>query len=267
VHKARMADRKKALDAKRDRSGRQRDGENETDSERRVRQRQEDATAVAAHAQQSATRRRNRRREQQELWVHCVALFDDLARCPEPRLHPLAYTAHLHPMEGSSWLQLRRINPFDNEYEQELTRWRNDLTPICALCDYICGDYETGSNPHPPTGEDAWEDDVDRVAARLFQPPASSRPHPEEWMRDPRLRMLMSLPYAPFPEDPTDLGQSENERRLEQGLPPVPGWEPMVEAGLMDKPAYFDVFDFELPAAQQAAYAAAIERWKERAAK
>ena len=41
----------------------------------------------------------------------------------------------------------------------------------------------------------------------------------------------------------------------------------MVEAGLMDKPAYFDVFDFELPAAQQAAYAAAIERWKERAAK
>ena len=38
----------------------------------------------------------------------------------------------------------------------------------------------------------------------------------------------------------------------------------------MDKPAYFDVFDSELPAAehsQQAAYAAAIERWKERAAK
>ena len=71
-------------------------------------------------------------------------------------------------MEGSSWLQLCRINPFDNEYEQELARWRNDLTPICALCDYICGDYETGSNAHPPTGEDAWEDDVDRVAARLF---------------------------------------------------------------------------------------------------
>ena len=58
VHKARMADRKKALDAKRDRSGRQRDGENETDSERRVRQRQEDATAVAAHAQHVCYRRR-----------------------------------------------------------------------------------------------------------------------------------------------------------------------------------------------------------------
>ena len=45
-HQARMAERRRALDQLRDRSGRQRDGEAETDSQRRVRERHEDEGGV-----------------------------------------------------------------------------------------------------------------------------------------------------------------------------------------------------------------------------
>lgn len=49
-HKVLMAERKKALDKIRDRSGRRRDGKDETDNERRVRQRAESSKQLASHA-------------------------------------------------------------------------------------------------------------------------------------------------------------------------------------------------------------------------
>ena len=78
VHKQRMAERKRARDLLRDRSGRQRDGETETDSERRVRQRQESPAAAVAHAQQQAAQRGSLRLHQmQQAWARDVGVFAD----------------------------------------------------------------------------------------------------------------------------------------------------------------------------------------------
>ena len=92
--KQRMAERKAALDRLRDRSGRQRDGEDETDCERRVRVRRESPAAAAQHAQQQAARRGTSRLEQQQAWVHDVGVFAAVFRSAEPRRHALAYSAH-----------------------------------------------------------------------------------------------------------------------------------------------------------------------------
>lgn len=60
-HKVLMAERKKARDKSRDRSGRQRDGEHETDSDRRVRQRAKSSEQLASHAERERQARRDQK--------------------------------------------------------------------------------------------------------------------------------------------------------------------------------------------------------------
>ena len=229
-----VKERERTLDQQRDRSNRNRDGEHETDSERRVRQRQESQPAMQAHAERQAAQRVSSRLEEQRTWAGHVQALAAIFDCAQPssfpstRTHPFAYTA---------------------DWDVGLGNWFRDGEQIHSLAAFI--------RSNPPTGEEAWELDVDDCAFDLWKPGQRGT------VRNGRLHMLgagyarlLCLPSVPpklaailKPHMDAYVAErqrdsriaSENDKLAKQGFPPVPGWEPMVEVGYMAKPIFYDL--------------------------
>ena len=152
-----MAERRRALDQLRDRSGRQRDGEAETDSQRRVRERHEDEGGVQQHADVEAARRQARRRKKQEAWVRDVGAFAAVFEGWAPR-----HWTHDTPMSitEAAAKGMRPRHPFAyNGFRQGF--WLRDGTQIVELHGFM--------QRQPPTGDEEWESDVDACARRLWR--------------------------------------------------------------------------------------------------
>ena len=247
-HKALMAERRRALDRMRDRSGRQRDGEAETDSQRRLRQRHVDEAGMQQHADAEAARRQARRRKKQEAWVRDVGAFAAVFDGWAPR-----HWDHDTPMSiaDAAAKGMRPQHPFAYNGFRE-GRWLLDGVQILELHSFM--------QLQPPTGEEGWEEDVDACARRLwrkqgFLPPGCSSEsewHPACHPGDGYC-MLLSLPSALLsmrsPEAVHALLQRQqrlispgvNDELARRGFEPLRGWEPLVEAGYMPRPAYFEL--------------------------
>lgn len=246
-----MAERRRALDRMRDRSGRQRDGEAETDSQRRVRQRHEDDGGVQ-HADVEAARRQARRRKKQEAWVREVGAFAAVFDGWAPR-----HWIHDTPMSiaDAAAKGMRPEHPFAyNGFRRGC--WLRDGAQILELHNFM--------EHQPPTGDEEWEKDVDACARRLWRkqgclPPGCSGEsdwHPARHPGDGYC-MLLSLPSAlPSMRAPQAvhallerqqqlISPGINDELARRGFEPLRGWEPLVDAGYMPRPAYF-----ELPAAE-----------------
>lgn len=246
--RALMKERERALDRLRDRSGRQRDGEGETDGERRVRQRHETAGADERHAEQEAARRKAKRKEKQQAWAHDVAVFAGVfdGFAPQFQGRPISFADAHHrgilPRHPLAYCGFRK------------GWWLKDKTRICGLRDFI--------SSSPPTGDEEWEARVDQCAVRLWREPDAPAYMPDIWHpavhRGDGYCMLLSLPTAlpamrTFEGLHDVLGRSEalislgdNEELARRGFEPLAGWEPLVQAGYMPRPAYFELSPAEV---------------------
>jgi hypothetical protein len=247
-HKALMAERKRALDRQRDRSGRKRDSEAETDCQRRVRQRHEADGALQQHADVEMARRQARRRKKQEAWAHDVgafaAVFDGWAPC---------HWVHGTPMSiaEAAAKGMRPQHPFAyNGFRRGW--WLRDGAQILELHNFM--------QLQPPTGDEKWEEDVDACARRLWRkqgylPPGCSNEsdwHPACHPGDGYC-MLLSLPSAlPSMRAPDAvhallerqqrlISPGVNDELAQRGFEPLRGWEPLVDAGYMPRPAYCEL--------------------------
>ena len=241
-----MAERRRALDQLRDRSGRQRDGEAETDSQRRVRQRHEDEGGVQQHADVEAARRQARRRKKQEAWVRDVGAFAAVFEGWAPR-----HWTHDTPMSitEAAAKGMRPRHPFAyNGFRQGF--WLRDGTQIVELHGFM--------QRQPPTGDEEWESDVDACARRLWRTRVSigtaddSEWHPACHSGDGYC-MLLSLPSA-LPSMRSSesvrallerqqrlISPGVNEELARRGFEPLPRWEPLVQAGYMPRPAFLEL--------------------------
>ena len=246
--RALMNERERALDRLRDRSGRQRDGEGETDGERRVRQRQETAGAAGQHAQREAARRKAKRKAKQEAWAHDVAVFAGVFDGFAPRFlgRPVSFAdAHRRGVLPQHPLAYRGFRK---------GWWLKDVLQIRALHAFI-----TSS---PPTGEEEWEASVDRCAVRLWRSPTAPADAPDIWHPAVHLGdgycMLLSLPSALPSMRTVDglhdvleqrealISPGDNEELARRGFEPLAGWEPVVQAGYMPRPPYFELSPAEV---------------------
>ena len=273
AHRARMKERERELDKLRDRSGRQRDGEGETDGERRVRLRQETAGAAEDHAEREAARRVAKRLAKQRARAHDVAafaaVFDGFAprfkgnrlsfaeaqrigiwpehvscRASNPGHDPGRRTAQRPSIESLRWQPLA-YRGFRKGW------WLKDGAQIRGLHEFI--------ESNPPTGDDAWETQVDKCALRLWRAPslpssyeADSDWHPMSHPGDgwcmllslPSALPLMRTPWAVqllLAEEQKLISPGDNEELARRGFEPLAGWEPLVQAGYMPRPAYFEL--------------------------
>jgi hypothetical protein len=230
----------------RDRSGRQRDAEHETDGERRVRQRRESAAQSAAHVDDEAARRQARRQKQQEAWVHDVGAFAAMFDGFLPR-----HWIHDTPMSISDAVAkgLRPQHPFAYNGFRNGT-WLRDGTQILELHGFM--------RLHPPSGDNEWEHRVDECARRLWRAPEASAAvlgsdwHPSCHPGDGYC-MLLSLPSALPSMRASEavkvllkqrqrlISPGNNDELARRGFEPLPGWEPLVEAGYMPPPKFLEL--------------------------